>query len=397
MNTKKALLLSGIGLFSLTMVLSPMTIKGPGVGKGPGAGIDTMNAAAMDAGGGGEGGGEGGASGGGGEGGGGGDPSGGDRGPGGGQTGGGQSDAGDSAEGGTDGGQGGGQGSGQGGAGERSGGKGDGGGNAGGENAGGEGGEVGGAATGEASVDLPAADDGEMSLGSGSTEPRPRPAIGTMPPALPAGKADGQSRPAPPAARVEEAKLELPPAVIVSLQEAAERGDAEAQFELAVAYEKGLHVDQDTAWAARWYGRAAFRGHSEAQYKYASLKLAGPGARQDLVGAYRWLTIAAQRGHDRADEARVKLELRLSIDQLYREQAWAEAFEPATSVSPWDPPTVEFLQSKLAELGYDPGPADGFLGPRTTAALENYKKNRGWTATKHLSEDLLQIIRKEDR
>jgi hypothetical protein len=390
MNTRKALLLSGVGLFSLTIVLSPMTIKGPGVGEGPGAGIDTMNAAAMDAGGGGEGGGEGGASGGGGEGGGGGDPSGGDRGPGGGQTGGGQSDAGDSAEGGTDGGQGGGQGSGQGGAGERSGGKG-----AGGGNAGGEGGEVGGNATGEASVDLPAVDDGEALLRLGDTEPRSRPAIGTMPPALPAGKADGQSRPAPPAARVEEAKLESPPAAIVSLQEAAERGDAEAQFELAVAYEKGLRVNQDTAWAARWYGRAAFRGHSEAQYKYASLKLTG--ARQDLSGAYRWLTIAALQGHGKADEARAKLELRLSIDQLYREQAWTAAFEPATTVSPWDPPTVEFLQNKLTEFGYDPGPADGFMGPRTTAALENYKKDRGWTATKHLSEDLLQIIRKEDR
>jgi localization factor PodJL len=125
--------------------------------------------------------------------------------------------------------------------------------------------------------------------------------------------------------------------------------------------------------------------------------LTGPGARQDLVGAYRWLTIAALRGHGKAQEARAKLELHLSIDQLYRGQAWAEAFEPATGVSPWDPPTVEFLQSKLAGLGYDPGPADGFMGPRTTAALENYKKDRGWVATKHLSEDLLQIIRKEDR
>jgi hypothetical protein len=396
MNTRKALLLSGIGLFSLTIVLSPMTIKGPGVSKGPGAGIDTMNAAAMDAGGGGEGGGSGGASGGGGEGGGGGDPSGGDRGPGGGQTGGGQSDAGDSAEGGTDGGQGGGQG----GAGERSGGKGDGGKGdggkgEGGENAGGEGGEVGGNAAGEASVDLPAADDGEMSARLGAAKSQAHPAIGTMPPNLPAGETESQSRLAPPAARVEEAKLESPPAAIVSLQEAAERGDAEAQFELAVAYEKGLLVNQDTAWAARWYGRAAFRGHSEAQYKYASLKLTG--ARQDLSGAYRWLTIAALQGHGRADEARAKLELRLSIDQLYREQAWTAAFEPATTVSPWDPPTVEFLQNKLAELGYDPGPADGFMGPRTTAALENYKKSRGWTATNHLSEDLLQIIRKEDR
>jgi hypothetical protein len=385
MNARKALLLSGIGLFSLTMVLSPMTVKGPGVGKGSNVGIDTMHAAAKDAGGDGEGGGSGGASGGGGEGGGGGDPSGGDRGPGGGETGGGQSDAGDSAEGGTDGGQGGGQGSGQDGAGERSGGKG----------AGGEGSEVGGDAAGEASVDLPAGEDAEASMRSVGTESRPRPTIGTMPPALPAGKADGQSRPAPPAARVEEAKLEVPPAAIVSLQEAAGRGDAEAQFELAVAYEKGLRVNQDTAWAARWYGRAAFRGHSEAQYKYASLKLAG--ARQDLSGAYRWLTIAALQGHGKADEARAKLELRLSIDQLYREQAWTAAFEPATTVSPWDPPTVEFLQNKLTEFGYDPGPADGFMGPRTTAALENYKKDRGWTATKHLSEDLLQIIRKEDR
>jgi localization factor PodJL len=204
------------------------------------------------------------------------------------------------------------------------------------------------------------------------------------------------NEPVPLTANIEEPKSKLPPETILRLQEAAERGDTAAQFELAVAYEKGFLVDKDMAWAARWYGQAAIQGHSEAQYKYATLKLAGLGEDQrDLGGAYRWLTIAARQGHGGAEKKRADLELNLGIDTLYQEKARIESFAPVGEPSPSDPPAVEYVQRKLATLGYDPGPPDGVMGPRTLDAIKRYKEDRGLTPTRDMSDTLVEKIRLE--
>ena len=54
--------------------------------------------------------------------------------------------------------------------------------------------------------------------------------------------------------------------VVAWLRLAAERGKAEARFQLGRAYESGEGVAKDTAEAARWYGLAAEHGHSQARY-----------------------------------------------------------------------------------------------------------------------------------
>lgn len=38
---------------------------------------------------------------------------------------------------------------------------------------------------------------------------------------------------------------------------------------------------------------------------------------------------------------------------------------------------VRSIQAGLAQLGYDPGPADGILGPRTKRAIQSYQEQRG--------------------
>jgi TPR repeat protein len=191
------------------------------------------------------------------------------------------------------------------------------------------------------------------------------------------------------------AEPEPVPAAIASLREAAVGGDAEAQFALGEAYETGELVGPDLAWAARWYGRSAYGGYSEAQYRYARLKMEGRGLPRDREGAYRWLALAARQGHGEAERARAELELSLGIDRLYQERNWVEAFEPTTGAKLPDPPSVEFLQGRLGRLGFDPGPADGTMGPRTVAALESYQTKRGLEPTGRLSESLLESLRAE--
>ena len=48
-------------------------------------------------------------------------------------------------------------------------------------------------------------------------------------------------------------------------QEAAERGDPFAQFELGLALDYGNNVEQDYEKAAAWYAKAADQGHTSAE------------------------------------------------------------------------------------------------------------------------------------
>ena len=50
------------------------------------------------------------------------------------------------------------------------------------------------------------------------------------------------------------------------LQSAADRGDAEAQYQLASLYRSGRGVPKDHGKASRWLREAAGQGHVKAQY-----------------------------------------------------------------------------------------------------------------------------------
>jgi peptidoglycan hydrolase-like protein with peptidoglycan-binding domain len=38
---------------------------------------------------------------------------------------------------------------------------------------------------------------------------------------------------------------------------------------------------------------------------------------------------------------------------------------------------IYLVQKRLRELGYDPGPVDGQVGPRTTTAIQTYQERGG--------------------
>lgn len=51
---------------------------------------------------------------------------------------------------------------------------------------------------------------------------------------------------------------------------------------------------------------------------------------------------------------------------------------------------VELVQRHLRDLGYDPGPMDGLIGPRTRAAIRRFQADRDEPATGAIRFDLLQ-------
>lgn len=88
------------------------------------------------------------------------------------------------------------------------------------------------------------------------------------------------------------------------LRQAAELGDADAQYDLAYLYYKAdsdphiSGVPQSDKLAAFWYRKAALQGHTRAQYNMAVLHLHGDGVERDPIEAYAWLLRSAAAGHE---------------------------------------------------------------------------------------------------
>ena len=78
--------------------------------------------------------------------------------------------------------------------------------------------------------------------------------------------------------------------------QAAEQGNAKAQYNLGVMYDKGLGVRQDYAQAVQWYRRAAEQGHAQAQVLLGVMYENGQGVRQDYAQAAQWYRRAKEQG-----------------------------------------------------------------------------------------------------
>ncbi|HXO29086.1 MAG TPA: tetratricopeptide repeat protein [Thermoanaerobaculia bacterium] len=77
---------------------------------------------------------------------------------------------------------------------------------------------------------------------------------------------------------------------------AAQRGDAEAQFELGMA-------SHDPAVAVGWFRKAAEQGHADAQYRLGEAYKFGSGVAQDKAEALKWWRRAAEQGQAHAEFA----------------------------------------------------------------------------------------------
>jgi uncharacterized protein len=82
-------------------------------------------------------------------------------------------------------------------------------------------------------------------------------------------------------------------------REAAEKGDAQAQFALSYFYRAGLalEVPQDEGEAFLWMKRAAEAGYDEAELELGNMYGTGVGTNKDLVKAFVWIRKAAVKGN----------------------------------------------------------------------------------------------------
>ena len=93
-------------------------------------------------------------------------------------------------------------------------------------------------------------------------------------------------------------QLDSQSADVQQLHQAAERGDADAQFRLGSTY-FGAGVTQDHTEAAKWFRLAAEQRHADAQNYLGIMYKTGAGVTQDDAEAAKWFRRAAEQG--RAD------------------------------------------------------------------------------------------------
>ena len=191
-------------------------------------------------------------------------------------------------------------------------------------------------------------------------------------------------------------------------RKAAEQGDAEAQFNLGVMYDRGKGVPQNNRQAVFWYRKAAEQGDAKAQYNLGFSYANGEGVPKDFVQAYAWSNLAAAQGDEEAKRYLDLLQEVMTSAQIAEAQQISRKLEaqisnrgestsslisdgsvrsPAPSRK-----TVLEAQKLLASLGYDPGPADGWAGQRTKAAVRQFQRDLGITPTGRISEELLALL-----
>jgi hypothetical protein len=75
----------------------------------------------------------------------------------------------------------------------------------------------------------------------------------------------------------------------------AEKGDAKAQYNLAVMYRDGLGVQKNRAETMKWYQKAADQGHSLAQYNLGVSYDNGFGVPKNKTEAAKWYKKSATK------------------------------------------------------------------------------------------------------
>ena len=122
---------------------------------------------------------------------------------------------------------------------------------------------------------------------------------------------------------------------IANIKTKAERGDAKAQFNLAMIYDEGLGVKENDAKAAHWYRKAAAQGNAYAQAFLGTMYARGEGVPMNHTIAYAWLILASAQGIDEVKETLDVLSEKITPDEM--EQArelsvkYRDQYAPASS------------------------------------------------------------------
>jgi len=118
----------------------------------------------------------------------------------------------------------------------------------------------------------------------------------------------------------------VPAKSLPELRRLADRGDADAQWQMGVRYHNGDDVPHDDAQAMQWFQRAAEQGNVAAQSALGSYYWAGRGVPEDLSKAYFWSEIALAGGDENSKSRLEGLASQMTQAQVSAARQQAEAW-----------------------------------------------------------------------
>ena len=195
-----------------------------------------------------------------------------------------------------------------------------------------------------------------------------------------------------------------------------------AWHNLALLYAAGAPgLKADPVQARKLMTQAAELGQIESQYSLALMHLQGVGGPPDRVSAMGWMAVAARPNQPKLIEAAKQLSAQFNADERRRAQQLAEghvqrisanlrrlqagAASTSTSTStnagaaaPEKPGVVDRaaiveMQKLMISLDLYGGAADGLMGPRTSAAIREFQQMAGMPVDGKPSAALLESLR----
>jgi len=77
----------------------------------------------------------------------------------------------------------------------------------------------------------------------------------------------------------------------------AKKGNANAQFDLALLYLNGKGIQKDARRAFKWFHKAARKNHTEAKFQMGLNFLRARGVKRNTYLAAYWFKLASKSGH----------------------------------------------------------------------------------------------------
>ena len=114
--------------------------------------------------------------------------------------------------------------------------------------------------------------------------------------------------------KINEGQLEL-----IKIVKAADAGDAKAQLEFGLMWDKGYWLWQDDERAVKWWKKSAEQGYMKAQMLMGSVYLGGVKVEKDLKKADEWFDMAIETDATVIDAVNALKAFVISVQQKEKE------------------------------------------------------------------------------
>lgn len=171
------------------------------------------------------------------------------------------------------------------------------------------------------------------------------------------------------------------------MRASAEQDYTPAQRVLGHWYLLGYGVGKNPVKAQQWLNSAAHKEDDIAMYLLGRMYATGEGVEKNYNEALKWFRLAKANGYPLPAEY-------LRIDNLTKIKPYKNQ-QPHKKIIKSRENIIKEVQSGLAALGYEPGPADGKMGKKTQRAIKAFQQKVGIPVDGKISDTFILRMTEE--